>query len=564
MKIVRNKGRADRVIEWIERLKLSDGERAGQPYRLGEFHKQFIRDIYEPEYEDGRLVTQRGVFSVGRKNGKSQLAAALVLCSLIGPECEPGGSIISAATTRDQARIVFDAVVAFLNATPSLMKYVGVTDTKSTVFVRHGMSRKAAGSKYRAIASKPGAALGLNPSLIIFDELMAAGQNRKFFDALASAQKARTQPFLMVISTQAPDDEDVLSTLIDSGLARRPDADPACGCNPLKSCLRCCFNPSRVVHLYTAPAACDLTDPEAHRAANPAIGQWLRPDDFMTEAEEARRTPAEEAQFRLYSLNQRVSLNSPVITRAVWSACAMPGPAAPAVRKQTTFQFDKGERLYGGLDLSWKTDLTALVMISDEDPARCKSWFWKPKSAIDDHGLRDSVRYDLHAQNGWLIASDRETIDPDEVSEMIIGLARRYDIAGLAYDRLRMEELLSAFERQHFAVQKGSGPGLRIEPWGQQFPGMTPAVEALERAIFNGAFHHDGNPILTTHMANAAVRQDPSGAPLRKIVKLAAKQRVDGAIALAMALGLRAVDRTTAPPVSPWDDPNFTLKRPRP
>ncbi|MFC3079505.1 terminase large subunit [Phenylobacterium terrae] len=523
IEIVRNKERADRVIDFIQKLKITDGKRAGQPFILTDWQEKYIRDVYEPadaRTPDSRLVT-KGIFSVGRKNGKSELAAALVLVHLIGPEAEANGQIISGATTAEQARVVFDKVVAFIYASPALLKYLRIVDTRSTIHVRPGTSKRAVGSKYRAISAKPNAAHGLHPSFVIFDEL-AQSVGRKFFDALISAQGARGEPFFMIISTQNEDPNHVMSTQIDDALRTQ--------------------NPRTVVHLYAAKEGCDLLDEEQWYAANPALGAWINYDRFKAEAIEAKLSPAEEAQFRLYRLNQRVSASTPLVTRESWNACLMPDIPAPAVHTQTWFEFEPGERLYGGLDLSHRTDLTGLVLVSAER-MHVKSWFWKPKIDIPDHTLTDGFPYDVCERQGWLTGTPGLTINLGFVAAKLAELHERYNIVGIAYDPYRMNELLTVMEHSNIDAQEGDGPGIRFVKYKQSYERMGIGVDALEDAVLNQRLRHDGNPILTWNMANAAQDPHPAG---RKLIKLVPRARIDGAVCLTMALGYMSEDRGNA------------------
>lgn len=572
VEVVRNHARAERNIAWIEKLKITVGEKIGQPFRLTEFQKDFIRDIYEPEdaAKPGKLLTTLATLSVGRKNGKSEIAGALVLLHLIGPESETNGQIVSGATTHKQARIVFETVVRFLNATGTakegtgLYKYLRVVDSTSTIYVKVSGIR-AQGSKYMAIAAGPGAAQGLNPSLIIMDEL-AQASNRSFFDAMKESQGARPQPFMMVISTQAADPQHVLSTTIDDGLRRVEGA--ICDRPANRSCPRCGVDQRATVHLYAATPGCDLLDSAEWYASNPALGLWIDYDRFAANAATAHRNPAEEASFRLYRLNQRVSPHAPLFSSYDWNECLMASAKSkpPANRVQTDFEFEKGEKLFGGLDMSARIDLSALVMVSAEDAARTKAWFWKPSSELVRHGDRDGQQYARYAEQGWMIGTPGKTIRPGFVVRKIMELNERFDILGIAYDRdpKHMRELLNIMEDEGLYAVEGDGDGfvdaLRLVPWGQGFTSMAVAVNALEAAVLPGpdgkrAFQHDGNPLLTWNMANAMVDRDFKDN--RKLVKMTDKFRIDGAVALAMAMGLRELDRPKQAIRNPYEDPNY-------
>lgn len=561
MSLVRNTSRADRNIAWIQKLRVTSGDAIGQPFILAPFQAQFIRDIYEPaDAEDPeRLFITKATFSVGRKNGKSELAAAICLLHMIGPEAEVNGQIISGATTYTQARIVYEKIVDFINITPGLKKYFKFIDSKSSIRVRDGMTKHAAGTKYRAIAAAPGAAQGLNPSLIIMDEL-AQATNRNFYDAMVSSQKARSQPFMMIISTQADSDTHVLSTTIDAGLVKS-EGEHDCSCPKSRSCSFCAKNPRSIVHLYCAEEGAEILDKKAHRDANPALGLWINEQRFYDEAVEIASNPLEHAQFRLYTLNQRTSDGTGLLTYDQYKQCGPDLIKSPAIITQQTFGFDQNEKVYAGLDLSAKIDLTSCTYISAErDVLHSKAYFWKPKMYLKAHGDRDGPDYSVYAKQGWIIPTEGGSIDPAYVVHHLQTMRESVNIVGLAYDRdtFRIDELLRVMEREGVTAQSGDGAGLRIIPWGQGYQSMSVGIDAFEAAVVNNRFKHDGNPLLAWCIANARVQYDPTGR-MRKLVKITDFRRIDGAVTLCMAAGLRAKD-TSKVYTSEYENEDFVYE----
>ncbi|MDO1559814.1 terminase large subunit [Brevundimonas sp. 2R-24] len=520
--VARNAGRAQRVIDFIEKLSLAPGV----PFKLREWQRKFIRDIYEPidPERPGKRRTRRAVFSVARKNGKTEIAAAIILAHLIGPEAEYRGQIYSAANDREQAGFVFDVVRKFIDLSPGLREYLTVVPSTKTVFVKRS-DVKAAGSKFRALSADAGTKHGLNASLVVYDEL-AQSKNRELYDTLRTSQGARAEPLFLAISTQSNDPSSVMSELIDFGLSGK--------------------DPTTVCHLYAAPEGCDLLDEEAWRAANPALGDFRDIHEIRTLAKEAKALPTAEQNFRLLYLNQRVSQHASLITAADWKAC------------EASFEFEPGEPIYLGLDMSVRTDLTALVAVSALDGSRVKAWFWKPGDYLDEHTTRDRVRYDLFAANNLLFAPEGRSIDPQAVALRVADLVGRYDVRGLAYDRWRIDEFLRCLDAIGLEAQEGEGAGLRLVRWGQGFGDMAPAIDAFEHAVLEGDLQHDGHPLLTFCVMNALAVSDAAGN--RKLDKAKSRFRIDGAVALAMALGLKARDRQTAVAVSPWEDPEFSIQ----
>jgi phage terminase large subunit-like protein len=216
------------------------------------------------------------------------------------------------------------------------------------------------------------------------------------------------------------------------------------------------------------------------------------------------------------------------------------------------------------LDLSAKVDLTSLVAVSAEaGEDRVKAWNWKPKDYLYDHYKRDHFDYPTMAQLGWLDAAPGKVIDFGYVAQTIARISQDYEIVGIAYDRSRIDNLLVEFDRigiEAYKDEKNKRDGaIRMVDWGQGFVSMGPAVDALEESVIQRRFKHDGNPVLGFCFANAIVVPDAAGN--RKLDKSATRFRIDGAVACAMALGLKARDlfENPLPETSPWDDPSFSL-----
>lgn len=536
--MVKKPTRADAVIDFIERLQITIGEDAGKPFLLRPWQKAFIRDVYGKLDRDGKRTVRKAVLSMARKNGKTELAAALLIVHLIGPEAELNGEIYSAANDREQAAIVFNAVKRMVQASKTLSKYLKVVDSTKTVFVKVSGIR-GQGSRYKALSAEAGTKHGLNPSMVIYDEL-AQSKSRELLDTLLTSQGARAEPLFLTISTQSHDPQHPLSEMIDDGLKGDDE--------------------SVVCHLYAAEEGCALDDEKAWEAANPALGDFRSLEELKQMASQADRMPSFERNFRLLYLNQRVNAHASLIHQSDWRACGPQDEPKPLLRPAYTDedgQYRPGEPIYLGLDMSMRTDLTALVAISAETGSRVAAWFWKPSGAVLEHGQRDRVPYDLWQQRDLLITPDGRTVNPASVAAKIVELYGLYEVRGLAYDRYKIDELLRCFDEHGFEAQEGEGYGLRLVPWGQGYKDMTPAVDALEQAVLDGDLKHDGHPILTWNVMNAICIGDAAGN--RKLDKDKSRFRIDGAVALAMALGLKARDRLAPVAVSPWENPEYSI-----
>ena len=505
--------RVRRIIRFIETLIVPSGEGQGKPFKLDKFQKKFIRDVYGPRTAAGTRRIRRAILSIGRKNGKTALIAALVLVHLVGPEAITNGEIYSAANDRDQAAIVFKYAAQIVRAEPELEALIKIVDSTKTMICFGN------GSFYRAVSAEAGTKMGFNPTVVIYDEL-AQAKNRDLYDAFDTSFAAREEPLFVVISTQSNDPQHPLSILIDDGLSGRDD--------------------TIVVHLYAVPDDAEniFDDEKLWKLANPALGTFRSLEELRIMAKRAKRMPSFETSFRNLYLNQRVDAKSPLIPRAEWMACK--GEAA----------FEPREEIYLGLDLSATTDLTALAGISAHNKDRVKAWHWKPADMLREHEDRDRVPYGVWVKQGWIEAPPGRAIDYGFVAKKLGGIMQDYTVLGLAYDRWRVELLLKELSAQGIDAyidgkEEPRAGALRLVPWGQGFKDMSPAIDAIEVSILEREFVHDGNPVLTWCFSNAMAISDPAGN--RKLDKSKARFRIDGAVAVTMAKGLKARDMAKEP-----------------
>lgn len=511
--------RVKRIIRFIEQLTIPSGVGKGERFHLRPWQRSFIKAVYKERH--GRRVVRRAILSMGRKNGKTMLTAALSLVHLIGPESEENGRIYSAANDNAQAALIFEYMEQLVHAEPELMVHLDVIPSTKTIRAIEN------GSTYRALSAEAGTKYGLNPTMVIYDELSQA-RDTKLYDALATSMGAREEPLFIIISTQSADPQHILSQLIDAGLR---GGDPSTYCR-----------------LYTVPESNeigtddDLTNEKKWRLANPALGDFRELEEMRIAAREVSWLPGRESTFRNLYLNQRVHADSPLISVQQWAGCRVDRPI-----------LNKGESIYLGLDLSRTTDLTALVAVSAQNGDRVTSWFWKPKETIDRDERRDRVPYRVWVNQGFLESVPGNSIDYDWVARRIEVLSSEYRILGIAFDRADIEFFLAALDRcgiESYRERKTQEPqilarGIRMVDWGQGFYGMPPAIKALETAVLNHTLTHDGNPVLTWNMSNALVVTDE--ADNRKFDKKSAGFRIDGAVALAMAIGLKARDMAGLP-----------------
>nr|WP_282553112.1 terminase TerL endonuclease subunit [Providencia stuartii] len=329
--------------------------------RLDDFQKRFILAIYDNPHR-----TDKAYLSIARKNGKTGLIAGILLAHLIGPEAVQNSQIVSGAMSREQAAIVFNLAVKMINLNPTLQEIVHIIPSGKRLV------GKPCNVEYRALSAEGKTAHGLSPVLAILDEVgQIVGPRSEFVDAIVTSQGAHKNPLLIAISTQAASDADLFSIWLDDAKNSK--------------------DPHIVSHVYEADKDADVLDPEAWKAANPALGNFRSLDDMKRLAEMASRMPSSENTFRNLNLNQRVSTVSPFISRSVWESCQ--SPVQPIVGK-----------CYAGLDLSESKDLTALVVIGQSADGKWNLYpfFWTPKQTLLDRAKTDRVPYDVWAKQGLL------------------------------------------------------------------------------------------------------------------------------------------------------------------
>lgn len=480
-------------------MRVPSGKGAGKPFRLRQWQKDFIFDVYGNLDENGNRRTRRAILSIARKNGKTALIAALVLVHLCGPEAQINSDIASAANDKEQAAMVFKYTKQIIQLSPQLTNALDVIESKSRI-VYHGR-----GNVFQALSSEAGTKHGMNPTVIIYDEL-AQSKNQELFDALDTAQGAQFEPMFFTISTQSHDPQHPLSQMIDDAL---DNDDQAIVC-----------------HLYEVPEEVeDVFNPDCWIGANPALGDFRSLVDLQSYANRAARLPSLENVMRNLYLNQRVTMDAVLFSRSLWMG------------RKGKVEFEEGERLFLALDYAQSIDLACLAVVSEDSP-RLHTHFWKPESLMREHGKRDRKDYEVWLKQGHMEPCAGRTIDGAYIAAKIAEYHEKFDIVGLAYDRWRIDQVIKHLSAADISASDDDKTSLQIFPWGQGFRDMSPAIDAFEETVVDQQITHSDNPVMNWNIANAIVTQD--GAGNRKLDKSKSRMRIDGAVASTMAIGLRA------------------------
>jgi phage terminase large subunit-like protein len=409
--------------------------------------------------------------------------------------------------SREQAGIVYDLASKIVAQSPDLRGIVREVPSSKKLI---GLPLNV---EYRATSSQANTAHGLSPVLAILDEVgQVRGPRSDFIDAITTSQGAHDAPLMLVISTQAPNDGDLLSIWIDDALNSH--------------------DPRVVCHVYQGAKDCEVLDRKAWAAANPALGKFRSRADVREMAERADRMPSSESTFRNLVLNQRVEMVAPFVSRGVWVLNS--GEVDESVFYENP--------VFVGLDLSAKVDLTAMVVVAhDGEKWHVKPTFWTPEKGLTERAKRDRAPYDVWASQGFIRTIPGAALDYEVLAREIADILAGYKVERVAFDRWRIDLL-----KKEFA---DLGVDLPFVEFGQGFRSMSPALETLESLLLNEKIAHGMHPVLTMCMANAKVERDPAGN--RKLTKSKTTGRIDGAVALCMAL---AGTPTADPVASVYED----------
>jgi len=495
-----------RKVAMINRLTHTKGPSAGEPFNLRPWQeRKIIRPLFAVDPRTGKRRYRMCLLMMPRKNGKTELIAALAIDGLMFDD-ELGAEVYSAAADKEQAALAFNVAAQMIRNDRELSAECEILDSHKRIVHRRS------GSFYRAISAEAYSKHGFNASRVLYDELHAA-PSRELWDVLTSSTGARAQPLTVAISTAGYDRHSILWELYShaKAVAATPTIDPA-------------FLPV----IFEAPPDADWTDERVWRRANPALGDFRSLDEMRIACARAQAIPAQENTFRRLYLNQWTEQASRWIALAAWDACRVPIDRASL----------RGRRCFVGLDLSTTTDLTAAVAVfPDADGFDVLAHFFVPAERIPQRVARDRVPYDQWARDAFLTATPGPTIDYDYVRQLLAAWDQEFDLAVVAYDPWNATDLIARLEKQD---------GLVCVKTRQGFATLSAPSKSLESAILAKRLRHDGNPVLRWNIGNMAVESDAAGNI--KPSKELSTERIDGGYALIMALDAAERHGATPPP----------------
>lgn len=518
-----DRGRA--AIDFIEQCCVHTiGKWAGDPFILAPWQRDFVYEVFaNVDGRTGLRRTRRAFLQIARKNGKSELAAAVALYLLLA-DGEQSPQVYGAAFDRDQASIVFDVAAQMVDKSEPLRNVVKVIPSTKRIICPDN------GGFYRAIPADAAGSHGFNASGIIFDELHTQ-RTRDLWDVLSTSTGARDQPLIFAITTAGFDKKGICFQVYEYA----------------KGVLAGTINdPTFVTRIFELPAGSTfetvaertkrgrfVREKDLWPLANPSLvgqpGGFLKPDEIRRAVTEALHQPSAQNHVMNLHFDIWTDAASAWLSLSEWDACADVG--------KTVAQFAKewaGRECYGGLDLSSTKDFTAWVLLfpRDDEGFDVLPRFFIPKAGLEGRGsMEQDIRAWARAGYIKLTEGGSEAIDFRVVARQIEQDARTFDLREIGYDPTwhapHIINLLEDFDVDMVKVFQTANV-------------LNAPCQLVQKLVADRTLHHYGNPVLRWMVSNTVVETNvyqcirPS--------KKKSPEKIDGVSALVTAL-----DRATAP-----------------
>ena len=491
-----DKAKADRAVTFINNLSHTKGKWAGKRFDLLPWQEQIVRDLFGIVKEDGNRQFLTAYIEIPKKNGKSELAAAIALY-LLYADNEASAEVYGAACDRNQASIVFDVAKQMVQMSRPLEKRSKIMGATKRI-----VNYSNAGF-YQVLSAETGTKHGLNVSGLVFDEIHAQ-PNRHLYDVLTKGSgDAREQPLFFIITTAGTDRNSICYELHTKALdilnGRKKDTS---------------FYPV----VYGLSDEDDWNDEANWLNANPSLGHTIGIDRVREAYQQALDNPAEENVFKQLRLNMWTSSSVAWIPEHVYAKGNDP----------IQYESLKGRSCYAGLDLSSTSDITAFVLVFpprfEEENYIVLPFFWLPEDTLELRCRRDHVLYDIWERQGYIKTTEGNVVHYGFIEKFIEDLSEIYHIKEIAYDRWNATQM----------VQNLEGMGMTMVPFGQGYKDMSPPSKELYKLMMEGKIQHGGHPVLKWMGQNVVMRQDPAGNI--KPDKEKSVEKIDGIVALIMGL----------------------------
>lgn len=491
---------ANKACAFIELLPHVEGVWETPTIKLEPSQVFFVVNLFGFRRADGSRRFTTALYAVARKNAKSALAAAILLY-VFCTEPEMGPQVLSAATTGDQARIVWGVAKRMVE------KLADLREAFTLEPFANAIARYEVGGTFRPINAKASTQDGLNPSALCFDELHAH-KTRDLFDVLRSAAGARKSPLFLYTTTEGYENPGPWAEVrqfawqVVDGLV---EAD----------------------HFLAVYYALDDTDDDFDESrwikANPLLGVSVATDKMREYAKEAKQSPGALSEFRIKRLNRPAAAASGWVDLRRWKRCS----GAVDLEKMV------GLPCWGALDLASTRDMTAWRLVWKRDD-EFFTWgrYWVPEAAVHQRTERGSVPYRSWVDQGLIQMTDGDVTDYAAVERDIVADCERFRPLEVAYDTWNATDLANRLVAAN----------LPMVQFIQGAKSFHPGFQALERAYIARKLSHGGDPVLTWNASNLVPKRDES-MNLRPDKKRSA-DKIDGMVCLLMAMARASLDET--------------------
>jgi phage terminase large subunit-like protein len=462
--------KAREPIEFMQLLHLVD-DFSGQPFILQSWEKEVIKNVYGTLNEKGYRQYRYSYLEIPKKNGKTTMVAGLGLYHLM---CDnPGGQIYCCAADRSQASIVYNAMLNMIYQDEALQETLKIRD--SSKYIENTETR----TFLRVLSSEVAQKHGLNPTVVIFDELHAQ-PNRDLWDVMTFGTGSARKETLYWVITTAGDDPDRTSIgwEVHSYAQRIKDGE--------------IDDPYWYVKIYGAPENADIYDESVWYAANPSLGSVISIDKLREEIIAVKNNPSQERLFRWLRLNQW-NKNK----KRGW----LPLTSWDATTGDWTREDLKGCICYGGLDLATTWDMNGFALIFPPQ----RNWkdyrmifdAWIPEENMQERVKRDHVPYNEWISMGYMQSTEGNVTDYSAIRKRIMEYRKMYRIKEIGFDKYNATE----------TVLMLTAEGLKMVDVPQTILCMSSAMKELE-VMFKDSERlvSEGRPPLITHEANPAAR----------------------------------------------------------
>jgi phage terminase large subunit-like protein len=474
--------------------------RAGTPIELQPWQQDFVATLFGWKRPDGSRRYREAPLFIPRKNGKSTLAAGLLLYQIVA-DMRQGAQYYCAAETRDQASLIFNMCARMVRSQPKLSKRLKIIDSTKR------LTYQQMGSYFRAVPNEKGIFHGTKPACVAFDELHLQ-RNRDTWDGAKTAFGTSLNPLMLIMSTAGIDRH---SICYEVWTVARNVRD---GTNPADHILPC---------IYELPEGAQWDDEGVWHEVNPNLGVTISLDFLRQECQQAKDSFAYENTFRNLYLNQWTEQAVRWIQMDKWRLGNEPVPGLD------------GEPCWLAVDLSSQQDITALVAAFPRPSGgfylKCK--FWVPGDSAHKRERMDNVPYRTWQRDGHLEFTHAGSIDDQAIRKTINEWASRYEVQEIAFDPWNAKRL------QNDLIQDGFES--RIVEHRPGMPSMGPPTKIFDRLITDGHIQHGNNPVLTWMAGNVAVVFDTH--ENFRPCKEKSTERIDGIVAAVMAVGRAATNQ---------------------